>query len=275
MSQVLLLKINADGVPQEFSSSADEITLASYTVNGGLVASSTGIDMNNTDLSDVQDVSFTNPATGTINQTAGALIIDDLMAKERDNVMASTGAVLFGLVADSAAQLDSFKLPDIAGIPTATPAFSAAAGYLVYDSVGKDLYAWDGSAWDNLNTVDSAGSVLNQIPAGEAISARDIVYISADDTVSKAKADAEATSHAIGFAEADALLAAPVNVISNGIISGFSGLTANTRYYLSGATAGGYSASAPTGSGHILVQVGFALSTSKMFAQFLNLGRRA
>lgn len=275
MSQVKLLKINSDGVPQEFDSTADDVTLASYTVNGGAVLSVTGLDMNNTDISDVQDLSFTAPSTATINQTAGALIVDDLMAKERDNVMASSGAVLFGVVANSAAQLDSFKLPNIAGAPTATPAYSSVAGYLVYDSVGKDLYAWDGSAWDNLNTVDSAGTVLNQIPAGEAISANDIVYISANDTVSKAKADAEATAHAIGFAEAGALLAAPVSVISNGIISGFSGLTANTRYYLSGATAGGYTASAPTGSGHVLVQVGFALSASKMFAQFLNLGRRA
>lgn len=123
--------------------------------------SPTGIDMNDTDLTEVQDILFNDPATGTINQTAGNLIVDDIMAKERDNAMTTAGAILFPAITDVAGEVDAFKIPHIAGIPSATPAFSTAAGYMVYDDTNNDLYIWDGAAWDNLNTVEEAERIVN------------------------------------------------------------------------------------------------------------------
>lgn len=275
MAQVKLLKINAtDGVPTEFASATDDITLNSFTAGAGPVMSPTGIDMNGQDVTDLSDLVFTDPAVGTINQTAGALIADNIMAKERNNIMTTAGAVLFPVVTDTAGQLDSFKLPNIAGVPTATPTFSSVAGYLVYDSTNKNLYAWDGTAWDNLNTVSATQNVDDSFTAEVNIAARDVVYISSADNVSPGDADADASSAAIGFATAAALAAASVNIRKMGRLSGFTGLTAGARYFVS-TTAGAITATVPTGAGHNIVQVGYAKNTTTLEIAIQQLGRRA
>lgn len=275
MSQVKLLKIHTNGIPVEFDSAADDITLNSYSVQGGgPVLSATGLDLNNQDVSDVNDLAFNDPTTGTINQTAGLLVVDNIMAKERNNVMTTAGAILFPLITDTAAQVDSFKVPNIAGVPSATPAFSSVAGYLAYDSTNKNMYVWDGAAWDNMNTVSSTNNVDDSYIAETAIAARDVVYISSADNVSKAAASADVTAQAVGFATAAALITAPVNVRKYGRLSGFSALTAGARYYLS-ATAGTITATVPAGAGHTIVQVGYAKNATDLDIQIQSLGRRA
>jgi hypothetical protein len=276
MAQVKLLKIAADGVPLEFNSTSDDITLNSFTVQGGgPVLDGTGLDLNTQNLSDVGNITFTDPSTGTINQTAGNVVVDNLMAKERDNVMTSAGAILFGSISDSAGQVDSFKIPDIGAVPSATPAFSTDAGYMVYNSVDKKFYIWDGSAWDDQSTVSSANYIEDTYTAAVALTANDCVYISAADSVSKAKADAAGTSQAMGFAVASALITAPVSIRKYGVLAGFTGLTAGARYYLSGATAGAITATTRVASGHTIVQVGYAKSATALDIQFQSLGRRA
>lgn len=275
MAQVKLLKIGSTGIPTEFDSAADEVTLASFSVTGGGPSlSATGLDMNNTDIVDIQDLAFVNPATATINFTAGNGIVDDLMLKERNNLMTSSGAILFPLATDSAGALDAFKIPHIAGVPTATPAFSSDAGYLVYDSSNKNLYAWDGVAWDNLNSVSSAQNLDDTYTAEVNIAIRDMVYISSADSVSKADADALTTSQAVGFAVAAATATNPVTVRKYGRLSGFSGLTPGARYYLSDV-AGTIQSSIPTGTGHVIVQAGYAKSASVLDIMIQSLGRRA
>lgn len=277
MAQIKLLKISAsDGVPLEFDSAADDITLASFTVQGGgPVLGATGLDLNGQDVTDVSDLVFTDPSVGTINQTAGALVVDNLMAKERNNVMSSAGAVLFGVVTDTAGQLDSFKVPHIAGAPTATPAFSSDAGYLAYDATNKSLYAWDGSAWDDLSTVSQAASIVNSYTAGVGLAANDAVYISAADTVQKALGDSTSKAQLIGFASAAALITAPVSVQSEGVMAGFTGLTSGARYYLDATTAGALTASVPAGAGNTIVQAGYAKSATNLHIHIQQLGRRA
>jgi hypothetical protein len=275
MAQVKLLKIASDGVPLEFNSSADEITLFSYTVTGGgPVLSGSGLDMNNTDISDINDLVMNDPTTGTINQTAGNLIIDNIMAKERSNVMTTAGDILFPVISDSSGQVDAFRLPALAGAPSASPT-SGGEGYLVWDSTNNNLYAWNGSAWDNLNTVTSAESVDNLYTAEVNIAARDVVYISSADNVSPALANSTSASYALGFATAAALAAASVGVRTDGVLSGFAGLTAGSRYYLDATTPGAVTSSIPTGTGNTVVQVGYAKSTTAMSIQILQLGRRA
>lgn len=275
MAQVKLLKIDTDGVSVEFNSSADDITLNSFTAGAGPVMSPTGIDMNNTDLSDVSDIDFNDPAVSTIEQTAGALIINNIMAKERNNVMTTAGAVLFPSVGDVAGELDSFKVPHSSALPTATPAFSSDQGYLA--AYNGSLYMWDGAAWNDLGVADSTNAVTNVYTAGAGgIAARDVVYISAADTVLKASAAAGgAPSRAMGLAVAAITAAAQGDIQSEGVLAGFSGLTAGSRYYLDASTPGLITATKPTGAGNTVVQIGYAKSATEFHIHIEQLGRVA
>lgn len=275
MAQVKLLKIDALGIPTEFNSAADDITLNSFTAGAGPVISPSGVDMNNTDVSDIQDLVFNAPSTATINQTAGNLIIDDIMAKERENLMTTSGGISFPVISDVAGEVDAFRLPSLAGAPTAAPA-SAGSGHLVYDTTNNNLYVWDGAAWDNLNTVSVANNLDNAYTAEVAVAARDVVYVSSADSVSPAQANSNATSGGtIGFAVASASAAASVEVRSNGLLSGFSGLTPGARYYLSADTAGAITPTVPTGSGNLIILCAVAKSATQVQVRIEDLGRRA
>lgn len=252
MAQVKLLKIASDGVPLEFGSS-DEITLASFTASTAFL--------------------FSDPTTGYINQTAGNLVADNIMGKDRANVMGAGSDVIFGSVGDVAGQLDAFKVPNSSAIPTATPAYSATQGYLV--AYNGSLWMWDGSAWNDLGVADATGQLLNSYSAGENLSAVDALYISGANQVSKALADSTSKSYAVGFAKALASSGNPVDVVSGGVLSGFSSLTAGSRYYLDDTTAGAITTTVPTGSGKTVVQVGYAKSATALNIQILQLGRRA
>ena len=275
MAQIKLLKIASDGVPLEFNSASDEITLASFTVQGGgPVLSGTGLDMNNQDVSDIKNLDFNDPSVSTIEQTAGALIVDNIMAKERENLMTTAGGISFPVIADVAGQVDAFRLPALAGAPTATPS-TGGEGHLVWDSTNDKLYAWTGSAWDDLSTVQAASKVINSYTADEALSARDVLYISAADNVSKALATNTSQSYAMGLAVASAADTAPVEVQSEGVMTGFTGLTAGARYYLDASTAGAITSTIPTGTGNTVVQIGYAKSTTALHIHIEQMGRRA
>ncbi len=275
MAQIKLLKIASDGVPVEMNTASDDITLNSFTVQGGgPVLSGTGLDMNNLDISEVQDISFQAPSTATINQTAGALIVDNIMAKERNNVMTTAGAVLFpSISASTAGEVDSFKLPHSASAPSVTPAFSSDAGYLMAGN-GK-LYFWNGTAWDDYSTSLNSQQISNSFDAEGAIADRDCLYINSSGRVDLADADAAVSSQVCGFAKNSATTQGdPVDVASYGILDGFSALTIGSRYYLSG-TAGDISDSIPVGAGQTIVQVGYAKSATELMIMIQQLGRRA
>lgn len=273
MAQVKLLKIAADGVPLEFAA-ADDITLNSFTAGSGPVMSPTGIDMNGQDVTDLSDLVFTDPAVGTINQTAGNLIVNNIMAKERSNTMASGSDILFGAVGDVAGELDALKIPNATALPTATPAASSVQGYIV--AYAGSLWMWDGTAWNDLGVADSTNQVSNLYIADEALAARDALYISAADNVSKADVSAGgAASQVVGFAKAAAADTDPVTVVSEGVLTGFTGLTAGSRYYANPATPGGITTTVPVGTGNTIVQVGYAKSTTALHIHIEQLGRRA
>lgn len=276
MAQVLLLKISSDGIPLEMSSSADDITLNSYTVQGGgPVLSGTGLDANNQDVSDVKNLDFNDPSTATIDQTAGALIVDDLMFQTKENVLTTAGAVLFPTISDAADEVDALRIPALAGAPSATPS-DGGEGYLVWDSTNNNLYAWDGAAWDNLSTVSEAQKIVSSYTAAEILSLGDCVYISAADNVSKADVSgAGAASRVIGLAKAAATATNPVEVCSEGLISGLAGLTAGARYYADPGVAGGITTTTPVGTGNTIVQVGYAKSATVLHLHIEQLGRRA
>lgn len=140
----------------------------------------------------------------------------------------------------------TYKLPDKSG----TLALSEDTGYFIKYYTNSDG--------------------VNPILAGMA------VYASAADIVTKARANAAATATVIGLAKEQIAAASLGYVISAGylelptatwdVITGeVGGLTVGSDYYLSTATAGYITKTAPNVAGNEVVKVGHAVSTTKMF----------
>lgn len=102
------------------------------------------------------------------------------------------------------------------------------------------------------------------------------VYMDAANGVKKAKADASGTSTPIGLV-ADASITNGVSgtIALDGVLTATTGqwdtiagttggLTFGTRYYLSAATAGLLTATAPSTTGQYVVEVGIAISTTDL-----------
>lgn len=130
------------------------------------------------------------------------------------------------------------------------------------------------------DTLDAAVSEVDVVvrtnDEGSTMPALSPVYINDSNGVMLARANNDSTRKVIGLARDEANAAASVTVQVNGIISGTagewdaicaesipSGLTANTDYFLSSATAGLITSSAPTGSGNWVVKVIRALSATE------------
>jgi hypothetical protein len=103
--------------------------------------------------------------------------------------------------------------------------------------------------------------------AGEAISAGDLICVIDDSGAKVVKADATngTARRAMGYAkEAISSSATGTVRLGNGVITGLSGLSIGTRYYLS-KTAGGLTNDVSTFSGGDLIQpVGYAKSATEL-----------
>lgn len=101
-----------------------------------------------------------------------------------------------------------------------------------------------------------ASDFVIEVLAGEALSARDAVYISsADGKAYKCDADDTTKTEFIGFAQEATSLGATVQIRNHGLMTGFSGLTTGSKYYLS-STAGAISTTQTS------VKVGVAVSAT-------------
>ena len=268
-NQVKLLKIGTDGVPLEMDSALDEATMLSFTVTGGgPVLSGTGLDLSAQAIVDSGNISFNDPAVDQIN----GIIVDKYMAISKKNVMEATGAVQFPVITDVAGEVEGFKVPALAGVPTAVPA-AGGAGYLLINTLNKHLYMYNGSIWDDLSTVSSANAIDETYTGGELIGAVKGVYLSANDTVSLADATALAKSKLLGFAVSGIASAGQGDVRKFGVLPGFTGLVAGTRYYLT--TAGAIGTAWPVGAGNVIVQAGYAKNATNLDIQIQSLGRLA
>lgn len=273
MAQVKLLKIGSTGIPLEMDASADDITLNSFTIQGGgPVLSGTGLDLNNQDVSDIKDVSFNDSSTATIAINSTTYVADNMMFETKENAMTTAGAVLFPVVTDDADELDAFRLPAIAGVPSATPS-DGGEGYLAWDSSNNNLYVWNGAEWDNLSTVTSAENIDLSYTADEALTVTNALYLSAADNVSKAANSSDASSRLLGFATESVSDTDPVIVRKAGTLGGFSGLTPGARQFL--GTAGAITETVPVAAGSIVVQAGYAKNATTLDIQILQLGKRA
>jgi hypothetical protein len=120
------------------------------------------------------------------------------------------------------------------------------------------------------NTIQQTNDESGSIVVGT------IVYNDAADGVKKAKADASGTKSAVGLvASASIAAGASGSIQTDGVISlttaqwdavfgTTGGLAFGARYFLSAATAGLGTATAPSTVGQYVVEVGQALSTTEL-----------
>lgn len=148
-----------------------------------------------------------------------------------------------------------------------------ATGVTQESTVDTSAGAGDSGKIPSLNTsgkLDSTfmptgfGSDTLSVTAGEALSAGDLVYINASGQALKADADS-ASKAAVGFVLTSISNGASGTVyFGSGMITGLTGLTAGSVYFLS-QTAGAITTTAPTGTNVIQQQVGVAANTTTLY----------
>lgn len=99
------------------------------------------------------------------------------------------------------------------------------------------------------------------------VTARQVITVNAGGSAALARADVEATSRVVGFALNGGSNGQSILVAQNGTLGGFSGLSAGSAYYLDDTTNGSITATAPTGSGDTVFQVGYALTATTLVIQ--------
>lgn len=109
------------------------------------------------------------------------------------------------------------------------------------------------------------GADTKSIVASENLAAGDLVNVWDDTgTIKVRKADATSPSkRAHGFVLSSVSSAANATVYFEGTITGLSSLTLGGTYFL-GTTAGAVTTTAPTTVGHIVQQVGVAISATEL-----------
>lgn len=110
------------------------------------------------------------------------------------------------------------------------------------------------------------GPDTKNIVASEALAAGDLVNIWDNaGTPNVRKADASTSGkEAVGFVLAGVTSGAIATVYFEGTITGLTGLTAGTRYYLSATTPGQTTTTAPATTGQVVQYVGRAVSSTEL-----------
>lgn len=107
------------------------------------------------------------------------------------------------------------------------------------------------------------GADTKEATAGEALAARDLVYI--DSAGEVYKADASSSGHvAVGFVKTSVSSAATAVVFFEGTISGFTGLTQGSKQFLSESAPGTVVETPVTTSGAKHQLIGYAISDTEI-----------
>lgn len=83
-------------------------------------------------------------------------------------------------------------------------------------------------------------------------------------TLAKAQANSQESAEVIGLVSA-LIDADTISIQSSGLITGLSGLTADTRYFLSPSSAGAMTSTEPSTSGHVSKPVLYAINSTSGF----------
>lgn len=151
------------------------------------------------------------------------------------------------------------------------------AGTITEVAVGLASSAGAGSsglipALDGSGRLDSTfmpvgiGAATTTITASEALAAGAVVNVwNNAGTANVRNADGSTSGKYVnGYVLAAVASGASATVYSSGINTQLTGLTAGAVYFLSASTAGGVSATAPSGSGQTVQRLGAAVSTTAL-----------
>jgi hypothetical protein len=148
------------------------------------------------------------------------------------------------------------------GLPTEREATVVSAGS---GDAGKIVALASNGRLDQSVLPTGIGQPTYTGNAAENLAAGDLVYVTATGTVAKADASASnASKTAVGFVLTAVTNGNPATVYLEGINDSLSGLTVGSRYFLSGTTAGGITATAPSTAGHVVQLVGVAVSANSL-----------
>jgi len=129
-----------------------------------------------------------------------------------------------------------------------------------------DIVALDGSGkLDTTVLPTGIGATTKLAATTENLSAGDLVNLYNDSgTIKARKADASNGRRAHGFVLSSVTSPNNATVYLDGTITGLTGLTPGSAYYLSGSSAGAATATAPSTSGYISQEIGIALSATEI-----------
>jgi hypothetical protein len=158
-------------------------------------------------------------------------------------------------MADKYIKNNSGQLAEVEATTSSSGAGSAGK-IVALDSAGK---------LDNTMMPTGIGATTKLAATTESLSAGDLVNLFNDSgTIKARKADASNGRRAVGFVLSAVTSPNNATVYLDGTITGLTGLTPGAAYYLSGATAGAATATAPTTSGYISQEIGIALSATEI-----------
>jgi len=98
------------------------------------------------------------------------------------------------------------------------------------------------------------------------VSEFDLVYVSANGTLKKAKSDNPATMPAIGWVERK-LSSTKCNISRDLLIGGLTGVVNQTSDYVSEDVAGAVQDAPPVATGTVMQKVGKGIGTTKIYGQ--------
>lgn len=182
-----------------------------------------------------------------IDSTATSpIVLKDAKDGDGTTVQSNTGSFQVNVNAKNSVEVDAGQVQLVGD--------SAAPGNSKY--YGTDSSGTQG--YHSLPSSDATGRAVNQVAHGFAVG--DVIYHNGS-AFAKAQANASATAEAVGIVSAVAD-SDNFTYTSHGYVTGLSGLTAGTVYFLSDSTAGAVTATAPTTTGYIRKAQLIALSTT-------------
>lgn len=141
---------------------------------------------------------------------------------------------------------------------------SPSEGDVYWDGTEDKLYIYDGTAYTAAS--GDSETLFQVFTAGAGgITAGDVVYISANDTILPANATSLSTAKAIGIAAANISAGNSGQILMSGSIAEgvLTGATAGNVYWLD-TNAGAITNTAPTGSGNVILKIGYAVNATDL-----------
>lgn len=186
---------------------------------------------------------------GLIHSTASSpIVLRDVNDGDGTEVQANTGSFQINVKPKNSVEVDAGEVQLVGD--------EASPG-------NNEYYGTDSGGMKGFHplTIPSSENVQRDITqAGHGLTVGQVVYFNGTNYI-PAQADAEATAEAVGVVSA----VAGVNdftIITHGLVVGLSGLVSGTVYFISSATPGLLTATAPSASGHVRKAQLIALSTT-------------